>query len=299
MLEVQRILCPVDCSPISTRALDHAVALASFYGARLTVLHVRAAVPGFNASSVPLATTYAPADEESGAEMDRFLGPARAAGVAAEALLRFGDPVPEILREAEALGPDLLVMGTHGRGGFERWVLGSVTEKVLRKAVCPVLTVPPHAEDSASPAAVKSILCPVDFSEASLRSLEHGFSLAQEADARLTLLYVAEGPPEIAGEGSWFEVPEYFDHVQHLARERLAMLVPKEARQWCLPHVLVVKGKPHREIVRVAQEHEVDLIVMGVHGKGVVDLALFGSTANQVVRSAPCPVLTVRPSRAA
>ena len=107
-----------------------------------------------------------------------------------------GDAAVEILERSSALPSDLIVMGTHGRHGFDRLVLGSVTEKVIRKARCPVMTVPPGTAEAvpASPL-FKRILCAIDFSDASLKALDHAMSLAEEADAHLTLAHVVEVTP--------------------------------------------------------------------------------------------------------
>lgn len=284
MIEIKRILVPCDFSAFSARALERAAAIARWYEARLTVLHV-----------VPLAQDLPPR-EVAAAELARFVEPARDAGVPIETAVAEGDPVREILGRASESRADLLVIGTHGRGGFERWVLGSVTEKVLRKAPCPVLTVSGHGSAPA-PAALKSILCPVDFSEASLRALEYAFSLAQETDARLTLLHVVRELPAASDPAS-FDVSGYRARVLEEARRRLHGLVPAGVRDWCTPEERVATGKPHREIVGAAQAQAAGLIVMGVHGRGVVDLALFGSTTHQVVRAADCPVLTIRTAAA-
>ena len=109
----------------------------------------------------------------------------------AEIIVRLGNVPKEITREAERLPADLLILGTHGRSGFERLFLGSVTEKVLRSTRVPVLTIPPPVQHPGSPV-YKTILCPVDFSDASIRALEYALSLAQQADARLILLHVIE-----------------------------------------------------------------------------------------------------------
>ena len=208
-----------------------------------------------------------------------------------------GQVVAEILDRARAWPADMLVMGTHGRGGFERWVLGSVTEKVLRKAPCPVLTVPPPAGGLHPSGAVlfRTIICPVDFSEASLAALEHAMKLAEESSAEITVLHVLEVLVEdepsarIAG----FDVPEFRRYLEKDAREKLHRVVPEEARAWCRPREEVVGGRPWREILRVAKERQADLVVMGVRGRNPVDIVLFGSTTHHVVRGARCPVLVV------
>jgi len=181
-------------------------------------------------------------------------------------------------------------------------LLGSVTEKVLRKSRCPVLVVPPHAaEASASPTApFRRILCAVDFSAGALAALTHAFDLAQEADARLSLLFVIEMPPELA------DVPFAADldstrlgpAAQAEYLRRLRELVPTEARDYCTVATQVVEGRASREILRVATEEGSDLIVMGVQGRGAMDLTLFGSNTHAVIRGASCPVLTVVPTPA-
>jgi nucleotide-binding universal stress UspA family protein len=203
-----------------------------------------------------------------------------------------GPPANRILTRAGALPADLIVIGTHGAGGFEHLVLGSVAEKVLRKAACPVLTVPHHARTT-SRMPFKRLLCPVDFSESSLAALEFAFSLAQEGDAELTILHVFD-----AGEESLTDrpinVPEYRRQLEHDLTVKLDALVPDSVRSWCRPLTRTAHGKAYREILGIATEENCDLIVMGVHGRNALDLMLFGSTTNQVVRRATCPVLTLR-----
>jgi nucleotide-binding universal stress UspA family protein len=95
-------------------------------------------------------------------------------------------------------------------------------------------------------------------------------------------------------EVSQFTLPEFQQHRRTDAAERLRAMIPANAREWCTPEELVITGKPHREIVRVAADTDADLIVMGVHGRGAVDLMVFGSATNEVLRAASCPVLTLR-----
>jgi universal stress protein A len=149
--------------------------------------------------------------------------------------------------------------------------------------------------------AYKRILCPIDFSESSLAALTYATSLAQEANARLTVVHVVE-----YGRQEWPDIYEAFMSNQQLSiqefrtrcressRERLELAVPAEARTWCTVESVLSEGKPYREIVRAAAEHECDLIVMGVRGRNALDLGLLGSTTQQVVRLATTPVLTVR-----
>jgi universal stress protein A len=197
---------------------------------------------------------------------------------------------------------DLLVLGTHGRSGFERLVLGSVAEKVLRKAECLVLTVPRIAPEVVPGAAVlfKQIVCGVDFSECSMRALECAMSMAQEADAHLTVIHVIELPPDIPREihenlllGPR-SLREYIALAEEDRRHRLNDAIPETVRTFCRVETVLTTGKPYREILRVAAHSKADLLVIGIHGRGPVDRLLFGSTAQHLVCQASCPVLTLR-----
>jgi nucleotide-binding universal stress UspA family protein len=216
-------------------------------------------------------------------------------------VIEMGQPAGQILARAGSLPADVVVMGTHGIGGYAHLVLGSVTEKVLRKAPCPVLTVPPRSR-ATSRLPFGRLLCAVDFSDWSLSALQFAFSLAQESDAEVTLLSVIEWP--------WHEPPappsrelppaqalalaEYRRYAEQSATARLKSLVADASPASRPSATRISHGKPYAEILRVAAEEEVDLIIIGVHGRSGLDLSLFGSTANQVIRMATCPVLTLR-----
>ena len=289
-VRLERILCPIDLSEASAQALHHAVASARWYGAEITVCHVyREPLQHDDVAVLP------PIDPQDVVEkVRRFLGSVMSGGLP-EIVVLEGSPAKEITRLAERLPADLVVMGTHGRGGFERLFLGSVAEKVLRVTRCPVLTVAPLVEGPlAGPVLYRTILCPLDFSEASQRALEYAISLAKEAGSRLVLLHVMEGVSDRPRELAHFTVPEYDLYMQRDAKARLAAAIPEAARSWFQTEELITSGKVYREILRVADESAADLIVMGVHGRDPVDDFLFGSTAQHVVRRAMCPVLTLR-----
>jgi len=228
-------------------------------------------------------------------EFHAFLHGSDSTGVSVEARLLDGRVESEILREAEEWPADLIVIGTHGRSGFDRFVLGSVAEKVLRKAECPVLTVPPigpPAIDAAAP--FQSILCAVDFSSVAQQAINAAVELANRFGSTLIVLHVFDWafgdehtdrmPAAIIELGQRLQ-----EQVGRQLHERVAGLRAERP-----PVELVVLGRPAREILHVARERAADLIVMGIAGRGAVDLALMGSIANHVVRQSPCPVLTVR-----
>jgi nucleotide-binding universal stress UspA family protein len=297
LIAIQRVLCPVDVSEFSARALAHAVALARWYSAEVIVLHVYTAVPAPASISAGVAKpTLAETDRQRVEEWVRsFAAPLLASDVPSRIEIREGAAATGILDAAE--GADLLVIGTHGRGGFERLLLGSTTEKIIRKAPCPVLTVPPGTEGATLhvPDAFKRIVCATDFSPSSDKAVAYALSLAQEADARLTLVHVLDWPSlEPGADPRDQSLAATRQQMLDNLSERLSLAVPEEARTWCEPDEVIVSGHPHREIVRLASEKAAGLIVMGVHGRGAFDRAFFGSTTSQVVRHAACPVLTVR-----
>ena len=303
-MDIKCILCPIDFSDASTHAVDQAVVIAGWYKARITALHVcspmLASVPGLGMSGRGEAT--------GDTEMERLRNEAAAhceaaitAGIGLDILIDTGQPASHILDRANSLPADLIVMGTHGTSGFEHLILGSVTEKVLRKAACPVLTVPPRAQ-ATSRLPFKRLLCAVDFSDSSLTALQYAFSLAHESDAELTILHVLEWPweeppPPVLEElpfAQGFALAEYRRYCEKSATVRLASLVPDAVRASRPPVIRLRNGKPYVEILRVAAEDSADLIVIGVRGRNPLDLGLFGSTTNHVVRRACCPVLTLK-----
>jgi len=306
MTTIQRVLCPVDLSEYSRHALNHAVAVARWYEASVTALHVFAAVPvAAYAPGTPgfPSVVLTPDDREQVVTAVKRFVTETAPAVPIDVVTREGDASGEIVAHAKDMHADLLVIGTHGRSGFERLILGSVTEKVLRRAACPVLSVPPRAPDTSASAPItyKRILCAVDFSDAAMSALQYAMSLAQEADAHLTVLHALEYDLHEAPElyetlisDDHLTLAEFRKRSRAISRERLENAIPDDVRRYCTVETLLTDGKPYREVLRVAAEQQSDLIVMGVRGRGTVDLMVLGSTTQHVVRRATCPVLTIR-----
>jgi nucleotide-binding universal stress UspA family protein len=142
---------------------------------------------------------------------------------------------------------------------------------------------------------LKKVLVPTDFSESARHALTYGISFAREYQAELVVLHVVENLT-VGYASDLFPVPmaEVFQEISGYAKAELAKLgaVARDKKVQVVEQV--VQGKPSAEIIRFAREAEVDMIVLGTHGKGMLDQALFGSTTERVVRRAPCPVLTVR-----
>ena len=301
MIAIRHILCPVDFSDTSRHALHHAAAIAKWYRAELWLLHAHPpmAVPAGPPEVMPVMVMTRGEREQLLATLRAVVASEVGQRVVTHVEIAEGSATREIIDRATTISADLIVMGTHGASGVERLVLGSVTEKVLRKALCPVLTVPPRSPDWAPlPPLFKRILCAVDFSDCSMRALKYATSLAEEADGCLTVAHVFE--LEGALPEDWREtltprsIREELVAVERERREKLAYAVPESARMFCQVETTMVTGTPYREILRLANQKQSELIVLGIHGRNAADLLFFGSTANHVVRRATCPVLTIR-----
>jgi nucleotide-binding universal stress UspA family protein len=294
MLEIKLILCPIDFSEFSERAYHHALSLAEHYQAKLVVQHVvelwRHPSASFAASG-GLYEEFCQALRESGEEQLRqFAKNHTHDEIKPELVVHEGTAPDSVLSFAQAQKADLIVMGTHGRRGFDHLMLGSVTDRVMRSAPCPVLVVrkPPHDSMAAGKEwhyvhRLSRILFCADFSKNSERALKYALSATAEYDAELTLLHVLEEVPSLAKTEEAIAV----------ATEQLDKLLPPEVRRTRKIKTAVRIGKPYWEIIQLALEAETDLVTMGVRGRGALDLAVFGSTTYRVMQLGPCPVLAV------
>lgn len=297
MLKIKNILYPTDFSEASDRAYGYAESLACHYGAKLYVIHVAqppfVAYPEYAYTEV-LAGVFRDLRGHAEKQLADFMKDrachATQHGIQAECTLVEGAIPSSILDFAESNTVDLIVMGTHGLRATDRRTLGSVTEKVLRKASCPVLAirnpghsfvVPGEARDAVR---LRKILYCTDFSDNSERARDYAFSLAVEYGAEITLLHVLEEIPR----------SEDAESAMNQAKEWLRAIIPPEAVSRCASPIKVRIGQAYQEIVQMAVENETDLIVLGVRGRSIVDIALFGSTAYRVIQIGPCPVLAAR-----
>jgi len=281
LVSIKQILFATDFSRASARALPYALAIAEKYGATLYSTHVAPEPIGLPAAAreglQSLGVIHHKDDRKSLAQLESQLH-----GTRHEILSREGDVWTEMSKIADDKEIDLIVVGTHGRSGASKLLMGSVAETIFRHAPCPVLTVGPETSgEPNSIADLHEILFPTDFSAESLAALPYAISLAQQDDARLYLLYV--GGRSQRGET--------------LLESQLRNLVPPDARLFCEPKVYVETGPPAERILELAEELGTDLIVLGVKSTPLVFEAsahLPQATAYKVVSQATCPVLTVR-----
>jgi nucleotide-binding universal stress UspA family protein len=298
MLEIKLILCPIDFSEYSIRAYQHALSLAGHYRAKLVAQHIvelsRYPYADFVASTGDYAGFCRVLREGGKEQLEKFVKKHTHDEIQPELVVHQGVAPDCILSFAQARKTDLIVMGTHGRRGYDRLVLGSVTNRVMRTATCPVLAIcrPPHEPVAADMAAEKEwghvhhlsrILFCTDFSENSERALNYAISVTEEYDAELTLLHVLEEVPS----------PAKTEEAIATATKQLDKLIPPGGRKTVKIKTAVRIGKPYQQIIQLALEAHIDLVAMGVRGRGALDLAVFGSTTYRVLQLGSCPVLAV------
>ena len=282
-ISVENILFATDFSKYSNEALPFALSIARKYRSKILALHVIPPSPlGGFPPTVEVQAIAAQALPEANEAM-KGLEP-RMKGVSHEMIVRKGDIWEELSAIVENRRIDLIVVGTHGRAGVSKLLIGSVAERIFRQASCPVLTVGPDVSgEPGSIADIHTILYPTDFNPESLAALPQAISLAQEHQARLYLLHVTPVP--------------VLDSEESSLMIRMRSLVPPEANLWCEPKMFVEFGEASQKILELAEELAVDLIVLGT--KHVSRFAgtrshLGMATAYKIVSQAPCPVLSVR-----
>ena len=290
-IRVDRILCPVDFSDASAEAYRYAQSIACHYSAKLILQHV---VELWQHPSCYYQTELEYYEQFRETLVTNAQDQLRqfadlSCGIQLECIVEESMAPDAILCAARSRLINLIIMGTHGRRGFDHLMLGSVTERVLRHAPCPVLAVARKRPDQSakSPAVestdVRRILCCVDFSQHSQRALQHAISVARAYGAHLTMLHVLENISDSA------ETVKETD----AAMDKLQQWVAPSALDPACVHLEVRLGKPYREILDLAAETQSDLIVTGVRGRNSLDLAVFGSTTYRVIQIHPGPVLTV------
>ncbi len=289
MLTIDRILCPVDLSDESKRAFDYALALGRRFEAEVRVVHVVDMGAWIGLPVEGIAELADSARVSLREQLDWWVARHLKGGAEVRSDLREGPVVHGIVAAAAEMRADVVVMGTHGRSGFERLALGSVTERVLRKSTCPVIVVPAREDALVRTGPLGRIVCATDFSEASRHAVEFARDFAAAGASPLTLMTVIDWP---FGDSSGLDpVTRLRESLEQEASESLNALVGTPTEHHI--DVAVRHGRAGAEVVRFARETQAELVVLGVSGRGALDRALLGSTAHQVLRDAPCPVMTV------
>jgi nucleotide-binding universal stress UspA family protein len=280
-MELKSILCPIDFSKFSVATYQYAQSLAGYYKSRVVALHVIelwknpfAEYAGYQVDFAKFSTAL---NEGGEMKLQHFVKEYSGEVEPQTAVLQ-GNAANCILEFAQKENMEGILMGTHGRRGFDRLVLGSTTDHVIRKAPCPVLVVPNASERQP----VSRILYCTNFSNNSERARAYAISLAGEYGAELILFHVGDAS-DVANAGA----------IMDDCTRRLDELVSHAERKDLNVKSVVRFGKPYEEIVRYATQEEVSLIIMTARGGDTLDRAVFGSTTYRVVQLGPCPVLAV------
>lgn len=300
-IELKNIICTTDFSDVSNAAIPFGIALAKEFGAKLFLCHV------IDLSSVAMYGEgfVAPLEQETKIadyaheDLRKLIGDHP---VDWEPLIPVGHTAGEIARLAEEKNADLVVSATQGRSGLKRFVLGSVTERLMRTLPCPLLVIRGLERDYVASMdkeiGFQRILVGCDFSPDSELTFQYGVSLAQEFQSEVHLAHVIE--PAVYKDllRAPMDQTEGFEQdLRKKLNKKLAEMIPEEVHNWCTSKTIILAGHPHKELTKYAVVNDVDLIVLGVRGHGLVETLFVGSTTDRVVRKAPCPVLSVRPIR--
>ncbi len=302
MSDFKKILCATDFSEYSEYAMRYATAFAKISGGSIDCVHVvdtgfvtDGSVDGVYVSSADLQRSLESIKATAEKELEHFIRKEHFLGVDMTPHLREGHAADEIVKLADEIGADLLIIATHGRSGLERLVFGGTCDKILRLSKTPVLAIkhPEHeALEEDGSLKINRILCPLDFSEFSHSGLNLAKDLARRFDSTLVLTHVVDAR---------FDYPEWTAQVAMNTSEHLAKSAEEhlksvaEGMEGVETEIFVTNGVPHRTLIEKTKENDIDLVIIATHGRKGLAHALLGSVTEKVVRSAGCPVLTVRP----
>lgn len=283
-LRIQTILVPIDFSEESYRALDFAVPLAQRFGATVHVVHVYEGTPDPEVARrlverVEQRCGVHPGDPECH--------------------LRSGKPFQELNSAAKELKADLIVIASHGHRGFKHLMLGSVAEKIVRHSECPVLVVREATRGPIRTATegivLERILVPVDFSECAKEGAKYASVFATQVGADLLLLNVTSPPNYTAADPNIVppDWPQLLETARLAAADRLDEMLNFLPLVGISAETQVAVGTPIEELVSATARPDIDLVIISTHGYTGLRHVLLGSTAEQLVRLAHCPVLVV------
>jgi nucleotide-binding universal stress UspA family protein len=251
---------------------------------------------------------------------DRLEKMAEAMDMHCEIKVSTGQPADEIEQITRENDIDMVITATHGGSGIKRFLIGSVTNRLVKILSCPLLVLHAKEKHLASPIEgrinLKRILVGCDFSPDSQLAFDYALSLAQEFQTQLYLAHVMKPKPieipaaDYLPEGdqvSWAraEYPgiskkelsdnkEAKDALSDSFEDRLAHMVPEDSRNWCTPVTILLEGEPYKELITYAEKEKIDMIILGVHGHSLLEQFLVGSTTDRVISRAACSVLAVR-----
>ena len=284
MIRTQNILVPVDFSDASKKAVNYGLSLALEFESRLVLAHI--------------ASFDTVAYEKAKTDLLELIPTDCRERLTFETVVKCGDIQSELLGIVEDKKIDLVVMGTRGRSYFKRMLLGSVTERLLRKLHVPILTVshldPEREIHSPGPVPLRRLLYATDLADGSEEGLEFSIRFARGLDATLLIAHVVQ-----LADGAFYGIetaglmPEYADEIRVQAQEKLDRTVALVSDGSVPIATLLADGVPHESIDRLAVQYNADLIIINLQNKGRLERVVLGTTAEQVIRTSTVPVLSL------
>ena len=303
-LKIKNILVPIDFSEVSIRVIPVAKHLAQRLGSTIHLANVQEPfypVMSYGIAAPAPVLVIEPVEQARKSAAARLGALAKANGLTGTAESVIGAPVfDEICSRARRISADLIVTATHGHTGLKHLFLGSTAERLVQHSPCPVFVVREskgtRSLDKAAPtsAAINTILVPVDFSVCSLGGLKYAIQLANKFAAKIIVLHVVDVGPALGADGyGGYELSRYGELAQGQAERKMPSFLRSVKFGGIKFETKVVIGRSVDAICVAAKKYEVDTVVIATHGRTGLKHMLIGSTAEVVVRYAPCPVLVV------
>jgi nucleotide-binding universal stress UspA family protein len=291
----KRIVVPTDFSETAQTAVNLGAEIAGYYKASLDLVNaVDATVYAY--AGYPFASLSKELIASAEEALNRVKLPKAADKINISRYILSGNPAAEIVEHAKRHSADMIVVGTHGHGAVARFILGSVADRVLHEATCPVLVTKAHkgkvTKPKSKPKPITRILFPTDFSDTATKALNRAVALTEDFDAELYVLHIVDDTL----------ISTHVDAERKLILEELRRHALDEMQKQLPPDLLqnfettgaVKRGEPGKQICAFAETHGCDLIVMGSHGRTGLGRLLIGSVADKVVHRAKCPVFIER-----
>ena len=286
-----RILFPTDGSGGADQALEHVLDIASAHG---TTVHLLNVADTTRDSLTRVQGEIIDVLEQEGEDLlDDVAERARKRGVETVSTVLQGEPYRTIVQYADEYDIDLIVMPTHGRSGLQRLLLGSTTERVVRRAEVPVLTIRPDAADAVR-YPYRGVAVPTDGSEGASEALSVGANVATDAEAALYVLSVITYQSLGIDVRSDIQSAMLEESAEEIVEEATA--AAERAGVETVDGAVEYGSSVHEAILEFLEQRDIDLVVVGTHGRTGFDRFLLGSVAEALLRTSPVPVLTVRPS---
>jgi nucleotide-binding universal stress UspA family protein len=280
-LRFRNVLVGIDFSSSAQAALRVAVGFAKRFDSRLILVH--AVLPVMTSMEGPLDPAFLNANiDDAKQQMNELAKHLGVEAIRHEKIVYSTSAIDGIQSVATLLNVDLIIMGSHGPGGVEKVVLGSVAEAVLRGSHVPVMVVGPNCKKVHETTGFNSILLATDLGIGSLRPAQYAAAIAEEVNAKLTLVHVGS------------EARDVSELARKQVYERIKNLIPADASLWCEPDVRIEVGNASAQILNTALAEHADLIVAGTREAGPLSDHAPWSTVSKLIRGAPCPVLAIR-----